>query len=150
MHRPPPHGIAKPSQLFSYARLRGFSLLPLEPCLTSLNSTTTPLACQTTPVTVACNRSGRSRDATPPAPVSFVPRPVQYPKAAVKVPIGPRAAHRRAPAIGPPPASSSRRWGLDCFDFNLFRVQFVNRGHMCDFGFFFRGSPCKCTLGFLL
>jgi hypothetical protein len=54
-------------------RLCSPSLLPLERRLISLNPTAPPPACQDAPAPAAGNRSGRSRDAAPPAPGRSVP-----------------------------------------------------------------------------
>jgi hypothetical protein len=97
-------------------------LLPLELCL-ELFVTTAPLLLRryaTAPRTDGC--SGHTGRASPPVPTGNVPSLCTTPRQLVKVQIDPRAAHRRAPANGPPAANSSRRQGPNCVDCNISRM----------------------------
>jgi hypothetical protein len=103
LHHAPPSD--QPRATFPRPRLRR----------SSLNPTTPPPACQTASALAAGNHDGRSRAAMPLAPVDSISSLCPTSNRLVKVQIGPRAAHRRAPATRPPPASSFRRQGPHCF-----------------------------------
>jgi hypothetical protein len=96
----------------------------LFPC-SSLDAATPPPDRQTPPAPVDSSSGGQFRAATPPAPFGSLPSPSNTPRQAVAVQTSPRAAQPRAPATGPPPASSFRRRGPNCCDSILSREIYV-------------------------